>query len=91
MKKTGNSGNKLSSTINFYIRDIKKYKGAYLLVLPVLLYYLIFLYKPMYGVLIAFKNFSPAKGIWGSEWVGFQHFKDFFDSYYFAKIGRAHV
>lgn len=88
MKKTGNSGNKLSSTINFYIKDIKKYKGAYLLVLPVLLYYLIFLYKPMYGVLIAFKNFSPAKGIWGSEWVGFQHFKDFFDSYYFARVLR---
>lgn len=84
MKKTGNAGNKLSSTISFYIKDIKKYKGAYLLVLPVLVYYLVFLYKPMYGVLIAFKNFSPAKGIWGSEWVGFQHFIDFFGSYYFT-------
>jgi putative aldouronate transport system permease protein len=37
----------------------------------------------MYGVQIAFKNFIPTLGIWGSPWVGFKHFKTFFDSYYF--------
>lgn len=69
--------------------DLKKYKGAYLLVLPVILYYILFCYKPMYGLVIAFKEFSPAAGIWGSEWTsahGFQHFIDFFHSYYFGRI-----
>ncbi len=67
-------------------KDLKKYAGAYLLVLPVILYYLIFCYKPMYGIIIAFKNFRPGRGIWGSEWVGWKHFPDFFGSYYFFRI-----
>lgn len=67
-------------------KDIKKYKGAYILVIPVILFYILFCYKPMYGILIAFKDFSPGAGIAGSDWVGLQHFKDFFDSYYFGRI-----
>ena len=67
-------------------KDFRKYAGAYVLVLPVLLFYLIFCYKPMYGIIIAFQNFSPIRGIAGSEWVGLQHFKDFFESYYFTRI-----
>ena len=67
-------------------KDLKKYAGAYLLVLPVILYYLIFCYKPMYGIIIAFKNFRPGRGIWGTEWVGWKHFSDFFGSYYFFRI-----
>ena len=67
-------------------KDIKKYKGAYLIALPVVLFYIIFCYKPMYGVIIAFKDFSPAAGILGSDWVGLEHFRDFFDSYYFGRI-----
>ncbi|WP_331713720.1 ABC transporter permease [Lentibacillus sp. JNUCC-1] len=55
----------------------------YILILPAFLYFLIFHYFPMYGIQIAFKDFMPAAGIWGSEWVGFDHFKRFFDSYYF--------
>lgn len=54
--------------------------------LPVVLYYLLFDYKTMYGVIIAFKNFRPALGIWGSEWVGLQNFVDFFQSYYFWRL-----
>lgn len=67
-------------------KDLRKYAGAYVLVVPVLLFYLIFCYKPMYGIIIAFQNFSPIRGIAGSEWVGLQHFKDFFESYYFTRI-----
>ena len=67
-------------------KDLRKYAGAYVLVLPVVLFYLIFCYKPMYGIIIAFQNFSPIRGIAGSEWVGLQHFKDFFESYYFTRI-----
>lgn len=66
--------------------DIRKYWNAYIIVIPVVIYYVLFCYKPMYGILIAFKNFSPAAGIVGSKWVGLQHFKDFFDSYYFTRI-----
>lgn len=55
----------------------------YLLIAPAFFYFLIFHYGPMYGIQIAFKNFIPAKGIWGSPWVGFDHFTRFFDSYYF--------
>jgi putative aldouronate transport system permease protein len=62
---------------------------AYLLVLPVLAYYLIFHYKPMYGAIIAFKDFTPVKGVLGSPWAadfGLAHFKSFFSSYYFLRV-----
>lgn len=67
-------------------RDLKKYSGVYIMVLPVVIFYLLFCYKPMYGILIAFKDFSPAAGILGSDWVGFRYFKEFFHSYYFTRI-----
>ena len=59
--------------------DIKKNYPMYLLLLPVLAYYLIFCYKPMYGAIIAFKDYSPAIGIWDSPWVGFSQFQKFFE------------
>jgi len=49
----------------------------YLLLLPALIYLLIFDYGPMYGLQIAFKNYRPSKGFWGSEWVGLDHFIKF--------------
>ncbi|MEK8131867.1 ABC transporter permease subunit [Paenibacillus filicis] len=58
------------------------------MLLPVVIYYIVFLYFPMYGLQIAFKNFMPAKGIWGSEWVGFKHFISFYQSYYFWRLLR---
>ncbi|MBW7457654.1 ABC transporter permease [Paenibacillus sepulcri] len=61
-------------------------KYLYLMMLPVIAYYLIFHYAPMYGALIAFKDYSPMKGIVGSDWVGLKHFYDFFNSYYFVRI-----
>ncbi|MBR4058284.1 MAG: sugar ABC transporter permease [Lachnospiraceae bacterium] len=74
----------MSSTV----KDMKKYYGAYLLVLPVVLYYVIFAYKPMYGLIIAFKDFKPGLGIWGSPWAdnfGFEHFIDYIQSFYFGR------
>ena len=62
---------------------IWKYRQFYLLLIPALVYVLIFNYGPMYGIQIAFKNYKGALGIWGSKWVGFKHFKDFFNGYYF--------
>lgn len=69
--------------------DLRKFSDAYIMVMPVVVFYLLFCYKPMYGILIAFKDYSPAVGIWGSDWTsshGFQHFIDFFQSYYFIRI-----
>lgn len=55
----------------------------YLLMLPSIIIFLLFTYYPMYGVVIAFKDYSPALGIIGSPWVGLKHFKQFFNSYQF--------
>lgn len=63
--------------------DIRKNKLLYVMLFPVLLYYVIFHYGPMYGAIIAFKDFSPRLGIWGSDWVGFEHFQAFFTGPYF--------
>ncbi|ACT00726.1 binding-protein-dependent transport systems inner membrane component [Paenibacillus sp. JDR-2] len=71
---------------NRFIRDFKLNKLLYLMMLPVIAYYLIFHYIPMYGALIAFKEYSPMKGILHSDWVGLKHFHDFFGSYYFTRI-----
>lgn len=60
-----------------------KYRQLYLLLIPALVYVLIFSYGPMYGIQIAFKNYKGALGIWGSKWVGFKHFIDFLNGYYF--------
>lgn len=65
---------------------IKRDYELYLFLLPIVLIYLLFRYYPMYGVQIAFKDFSPSQGIWGSSWVGFQHFVDFFNAYNFWTI-----
>ena len=67
---------------------IRKNRMVYLMVLPVIIYYILFHYKPMYGIIIAFQNYAPRKGVFGSEWVGFQHFKDFFGGYYFWRLLR---
>ena len=58
----------------------------YLLISPVLAYFIVFHYIPMYGVQIAFKDFIATKGIVGSPWVGFDHFERFFNSYYFWRL-----
>ncbi|MGN7284487.1 ABC transporter permease [Shouchella rhizosphaerae] len=65
---------------------IKRNWDLYLLVLPVVVYFLIFKYYPMYGVQIAFKDFIAAEGIWGSPWVGWEHFIRFFESFYFERL-----
>lgn len=61
---------------------------VYMMLLPVMIYYIIFHYLPMFGVVIAFQNFKPAKGLTGSKWVGFKHFIDFFDGPYAWRLIR---
>ncbi len=69
-------------------KDWKRNKSLYLLVIPVLLFYICFHYKPMYGAIIAFMDFNPRKGISGSDWVGFEQFIRFFNSPYFGRLLR---
>ena len=77
---------KKTSKFREFWHDLYRYRDAYVLVIPVLLFYIMFDYKTMYGVIIAFKDFRPAAGIIGSDWVGLQHFKDFFQSFYFWRL-----
>jgi putative aldouronate transport system permease protein len=69
-----------------FVRDFLMNKYLYLMMIPVIAYYVIFHYTPMYGAIIAFKEYTPMKGVSGSPWVGLQHFNDFFGSYYFWRI-----
>lgn len=70
------------------MKRIKKSKYLYLIFLLPFLYYVIFHYAPMYGVLISFKDYNIAKGVFGSDWVGLKHFKKFLLDDYFWKLVR---
>ena len=60
----------------------------YLLLVPAILFFVIFKYAPLYGVQIAFKNYKMNLGIWGSEWVGLQYFERLFSSAMFFRVFR---
>lgn len=58
----------------------------YVMILPAVLYFVVFNYLPLYGIQIAFKDYKAVLGINGSPWVGFKHFKTFFNAYYFKRL-----
>ena len=68
------------------LRLLGKYWPYYLMMLSGLVYFALLKYAPMYGVLIAFKDFKIKKGIWGSPWVGLQNFRTFFTSTYCSRL-----
>ena len=70
------------------MRSLKRYRTIYIMAIPVILYYLLFSYWPMYGAQIAFKRFAPGLGIEGSPWVGLDNYVKFFGSFYFGRILR---
>lgn len=63
-------------------------KYLWMMIFPVIVFYAIFMYAPMFGLQIAFKNYRPSSGIWQSPWVGLEHFRTFFKSYYFERLVR---
>jgi len=69
-------------------RDFKMNWRIYLIILPVIIYFFIFNYLPMGGLIMAFENFSPVKGFFGSEWVGLDNFIQFFTAPDFFQILR---
>ena len=66
--------------------DIVHRWQLYLLVLVPLIYFIVFKYIPMYGLIIAFKNFQPSKGIWGSNFIGLANFSRFVSAYKFKPV-----
>ena len=69
-------------------REIARHKDVYLLLLIPLVFYIIFKYVPIFNAQIAFKDFRARDGVIGSEWIGFQNFTDFFNSFYFGQLLR---
>ncbi|WP_442862478.1 ABC transporter permease [Bacillus sp. USDA818B3_A] len=65
------------------MKQFKKSGPLYVLLLPSIILLICFTYIPMYGIVMAFKDYSPALGIWESPWVGFKHFIQYFNSYQF--------
>ena len=85
MKNAGEKGPSLSHILK---RDFQLNKFKYLLILPVLVYFILFSYKPIYGLVIAFQDFRANLGIWRSQWVGFRHFIAFFRDPFFFRLLR---
>ncbi|WP_342561107.1 ABC transporter permease subunit [Paenibacillus sp. FSL R7-0345] len=79
-------GTKTEGRLNRAWALVKRDWFLYLLLVPFLAWYAIFVFKPMYGIQIAFKDYSVFKGISGSEWVGLQHFQDFLQSENFLRV-----
>ena len=67
-------------------RDFRMNKGLYFLILPVVVYLIIFNYVPMAGIILGFERFTPKNGVYMSEWVGLKHFVAFFSSVFFIRV-----
>ena len=63
-----------------------QHRSLYLMLLPGLIYFIVFRYGPLWYTQIAFKDFSPILGVEGSPWVGFKYILEFFNSYYFSQL-----
>jgi putative aldouronate transport system permease protein len=74
--------------MNKTLAEVKKCIPLYALLLPAIVLVICFAYVPMYGVIIAFKDYSPARGIMNSAWAGLKHFNRFFNSFQFGTIMR---
>ena len=74
-------------TIRYRVKKDLLYNWKlYLIFLPILVYFLVFRYRPMIGIVMAFEKYQPQKGLWGSRFVGLQWFEEFFGSYYFTRL-----
>ncbi len=67
-------------------RAVWRNRSLYLLMAPTLIYFVVFKYGPLWNAQIAFKDFKPLLGVWGSPWVGLEHFETFINSFYFSQL-----
>ena len=86
MKPKMSSETNSASLAKILARDFQLNKFKYLLILPVVVYFILFSYKPIYGLLIAFQDFRANLGIARSTWVGFRNFASFFKDPYFFRL-----
>ena len=86
--KDGRVVNRPSRSARFLrmLRGVVTDWQLYVLIAPAVIYIFLFNYMPMYGVQIAFKNFKPSKGIWGSPWVGLKYFEKFVKNPLFGRL-----
>lgn len=80
--------NSRNTNFKITLRKMLLNYDLYLFILPALTYIIIFNYIPIYGVQIAFREFNAAQGIWGSPWVGLEHFNRFVNAHYFYRVIR---
>ena len=90
MKKSGGQMDRLkrAGPPKKLLQEMMKFKYLYLFLVPAVVWYILFYYVPMYGLVIAFKNYRIADGIMGSQWVGFSHFVRMFESPEFLRVLR---
>jgi putative aldouronate transport system permease protein len=74
------------SKMSGLLRDLKKTRALQFMLIPALVYYIVFHYAPIYGLIIAFKDFNLRLGILGSKWIGLENFKRFFNYVYFFRL-----
>ena len=80
------TGKKINNKSGNLKKRLRKNAGVYLIFLPTLLYYFIFKYIPMFGNIIAFQDYSIVRGFLGSEFIGFEHFRNFLTNYKFFEL-----
>src|SRR3712207_6900988 len=76
----------IAPALQWLARDIRRHYILYLMVLPGVLYFFVFRYYPMYGAIIAFKDYRVLEGFGGSPWVGLKHFRTIFASPFFYNV-----
>ncbi len=82
MRKTRSGEGQIKQPLGRTVRrSFIKYWDLYLILIPVLVYFILFKFLPMYGLQIAFRDYKPRRGFWGSDWVGLKHFIRFFSTY----------
>jgi putative aldouronate transport system permease protein len=75
-----------NTQLQMTLKAMGRQRWLYVLMAPTLTYFLIFKYIPLWNAQIAFKDFKPLLGVWGSPWVGFKHFDAFVNSFYFTQL-----
>ena len=86
MNRTAIRNTQSQSRTKLFFKYMRNDYDLYLMLVPMILCYVLFSYKPMTGLLIAFKDYSPFKGIWNSPWVGFQYFEEFFSGPFAGRV-----
>lgn len=73
MEVLGRGGNRLNNKVS---KELRRHYDLYIMLIPAILFYAIFSYTPMFGLVVAFKDYNIFKGIFGSDWIGLQNFRD---------------